>query len=118
YGWINNDRLFYAMDKGGNENYHIYAADIDGSNTRDLTPFEGVTASIINILRDQKDYIIISMNKNNQQIFEPFKLNVVTGELTQMYDNSDVNNPVQDYMFDKDGNLRGYTKLVNGVETE
>src|SRR5690606_19492835 len=68
YGWINNDRLFYAMDKGGNENYHIYAAGIDGSNTRDLTPFEGVTASIINMLRDQKDYIIISMNKNNPQI--------------------------------------------------
>ena len=44
YGWINDERLFYAMDHGGNENYHIYAADIDGSNALDLTPFEGARA--------------------------------------------------------------------------
>lgn len=118
YGWINNERLYYLMDQGGNENYHIYAANIDGSNVKDLTPFEDVTASIVNLLKDQKDYIIISMNKNNKQIFEPFKLNVVTGELTLLYENSDVNNPIQDYIFDKDGNMRGYVKLVNGIEME
>lgn len=118
YGWINNERLYYLMDQGGNENYHIYAANIDGSNAKDLTPFEEVTASIVNLLKDQKDHIIISMNKNNKQIFEPFKLNVVTGELTLLFENSDVKNPIQDYLFDKDGNLRGYVKLVNGIEIE
>lgn len=118
YGWINDERLFYAMDKGGDENFHIYATNLDGSNAIDLTPFDGVTASILNLLREQKDYIIISMNKNNKQIFEPFKLNVVTGELTQLYENTDVANPIQGFEFDKDGNLRGYTKLVNGVENE
>lgn len=118
YGWINNERLLFAMDKGGDENFHIYAANIDGSNTKDLTPFDGVKASVVNILKEQKDYIIISMNKNNKQIFEPFKLNVVTGELTQLFENKDVNNPIQDFIFDKDGLMRGYTKLVNGVTNE
>lgn len=23
YGWVNNERLIYAMDKGGDENYHL-----------------------------------------------------------------------------------------------
>lgn len=118
YGWINNERLYYIMDKGGDENYHIFASNVDGSNAKDLTPFDGVTASILNILKDQKDFIIISMNKNNKQIFEPFLLNVVTGELTLLYENKDVNNPINDFIFDKEGNLRGYTKLVNGVEME
>lgn len=118
YGWVNDERLIFMMDKGGNENFHIYATNIDGSNTRDLTPFEGVTANIINMLKEQKDYIIISMNKNNKQIFEPFKLNIVTGELTQLYENKDVANPIQDFIFDKDGALRGYSKLVNGIESE
>ena len=71
YGWINDERLFYAMDHGGNENYHIYAADIDGGNALDLTPFEGVRAGIISLLKEQKDYIIISMNKDNPQILNP-----------------------------------------------
>jgi len=118
YGWINNDRLFYMMDKGGNENYHIYASDLNGLNNIDLTPFEGVQANLLNILKEQKDFIIIQMNKNNKQIFEPYKLNVVTGELTQLYENKDVNSPIQGYIFDKEGNLRGYSKMVNGTGVE
>ena len=118
YGWINDGRLFFMMDKGGNENFHIYAANIDGSNTKDLTPFDGVRANITKILKDQKDFVIIEMNKNNKQIFEPYKLNVVTGDLTQLYENKDVANPIQGYEFDKDGVLRGYSKLVNGTQVE
>lgn len=118
YGWINDDRLYFVMDKGGDENFHIYGTNIDGGNTKDLTPFEGVKAGILAILKEQKDYIIVSMNKNNRQIFEPYKLNVVTGDLEQLYENDDVANPIQGYDFDKDGNLRGYSKMVNGVEME
>ena len=118
YGWINNERLYFAMDKGGDENYHIYAVNLDGSNLKDMTPFDGVTASITNILKEQKDYIIISMNKNNKQVFEPYKLNVVTGDLVQLFENKDIANPIQGFEFDKDGQLRGYSKLVNGVTNE
>jgi dipeptidyl aminopeptidase/acylaminoacyl peptidase len=118
YGWVNDNRLIYVMDNGGNENYHIYAVDIDGSNQMDLTPFEGVRAMILNELKDQKDYIIISMNKDNRQVFEPYKLNVNTGALEKLFENDDPANPIQGYDFDKDGNLRGYTRMVNGVEME
>ena len=118
YGWVNEHRLVYVMDKGGNENYHIYAVNLDGTNNIDLTPFDGVRAGILNMLKEQKDYIIIQMNKNNKQVFDPYKLNVVTGELTQLYENTDLTNPIAGYDFDKDGNLRAYTKLVNGTEAE
>ncbi len=118
YFWKNNERLLYMMDQGGNEQYHIHAVNIDGSNNVDLTPYEGVQAGIINILKDQKDHVIVMMNKNNKQVFEPYKLNIVTGEIEQLYENKDIANPIQGYDFDKDGNLRGYTRLVNGVETE
>lgn len=118
YAWINDERLLYVMDKGGDENYHIYATNLDGSNSRDLTPFEGVKANLLDMLKEQKDYIIVAMNKNNRKIFEPYKLNVVTGELKLLFENNDENNPIQDFIFDKDGVLRGYSKLVNGTESE
>lgn len=118
YGFINDDRLFFSMDKGGDENYHVYAANIDGSNTKDLTPFDGVKANIINILKEQKDFVIIMMNKNNKQVFEPYKLNVVTGELEQLYENKDLSKPIQGYEFDRFGELRGFSRLVNGVTNE
>ncbi|SEJ11399.1 Dipeptidyl aminopeptidase/acylaminoacyl peptidase [Myroides marinus] len=118
YGWINDDRLAYMMDNGGDENYHIYAVNVDGTNNIDLTPFDKVQAGILNMLKEQKDYIIISMNLENAQIFEPYKININTGEYVKLFTNDDPANPVAGYDFDKDGNLRGYSKMFNGVQTQ
>jgi dipeptidyl aminopeptidase/acylaminoacyl peptidase len=70
------------------------------------------------MLKEQKDFVIITMNKNNKQVFEPYRLNVVTGEMVQLFENKDVTSPIQGYDFDKNGDLRAYTKMVNGVEME
>ena len=118
YSWKNNERILYMMDQGGNEQYHIHAVNIDGSNDVDLTPFEDVQANILSILKDQEEHIIVQMNKNNKQVFEPYKLNIITGEIEQLYENTDIANPIQGYDFDKDGRLWGYSRLVNGVDSE
>ncbi|MNU13675.1 Prolyl tripeptidyl peptidase precursor [compost metagenome] len=117
YGWLDKKRLFYTQDKGGNENIHLYAADIDGKNLKDLTPFEGITLNSVRLIKDT-EFVIVSMNKNNKQIFEPYKINFNTGEITQLYDNKDVKSPIDDYLFDRQGNLRGYTILENGLTTK
>lgn len=118
FGWANDNRLVYVMDKGGNEDYHLFAVDVDGSNQKELTPFDGVKVNILNGLKEDKDHMIISMNKNNPQIFEPYKINIVTGELKQLYKNEDAANPINGYEFDKDGNLRGFAKLRDGVNID
>ena len=118
YGWVNNERLVYAMDQGGDENYHIYAVDLDGTDLVDLTPIDGVRASILELVKEDKDHVIVSMNKNNPQVFEPYRVNVKTGAIEQLFSNDDVANPVMGYNFDKDGNLRGYVKLRDGVEQD
>jgi len=117
YGWLNKKRLFYTQDKGGNENLHLYAADIDGKNLKDLTPFDGVKIGFVNIIKDT-DFAVVTLNKNNKQIFEPYKINFVTGEMTQLFENKDPKNPIDDYLFDKEGNLRGYKVLENGLTTK
>lgn len=117
YGWLNKKRLFFTQDKGGNENLHLYAADIDGGNLKDLTPFDGVTLGSVKLIKDT-DFVVLTMNKNNKQIFEPYKINFITGEIIQLYENKDVNSPIDDYIFDKDGNLRGYIVLENGLTTK
>ncbi|SEH33774.1 S9 family peptidase [Chryseobacterium culicis] len=117
YGWLNKKRLFYTQDRGGNENIHLYATDIDGGNQKDLTPFDGVKVQSIIPIKDT-DFVVVTLNKNNKQIFEPFRINYITGEMTQLYENKDVNSPIDDYIFDKDGNLRGYSILENGLTTK
>jgi dipeptidyl aminopeptidase/acylaminoacyl peptidase len=116
--WINEERLIYRMDKGGNENFHIYAVNIDGTNIVDLTPYDGVQATIIKTLPDQKDFVIVEMNKENAKIKLPYKINVNTGEFEKLFSNDDATNPTSNYKFDQTGVLRSYTKTVNGVEIE
>jgi len=118
YGWANDNRLIYVMDKGGNEDYHLFAVDVDGSNQKELTPYEGVKVNILASLKEDQDHMIISMNKNNAQVFDPYKINIVSGEIEQLYENTDLTNPIMGYEFDKDGNLRGFSRLKDGINTE
>ena len=118
YSWANDSRLIYVMDKGGNEDYHLFAVDVTGENQKDLTPYDGVRVELINELKDDKDHMIISMNKNNPQVFDPYKININTGKIEQLYANTDLENPIMGYEFDKDGNLRGFSKLKDGIITE
>lgn len=118
FGWANEDRLIYVMDKGGNEDYHLFAVNIDGSNQKELTPFDGVKVNILESLKEDKDHFIISMNKNNPQIFEPYKININTGDIEQIYSNDDAANPINSYLFDKEGELRGFVRMRDGVNME
>jgi hypothetical protein len=63
YGWKGNERIIYFQDTGGDENDRAYAVDIDGKNPKELTPFEKVKVSLVDILEDTPDEILISMNK-------------------------------------------------------
>ena len=94
YGWANESKLLFVKDKGGDENYHIYSVGLEGQNEKDLTPFDGVRAMFQNLLKDQSDHIIVQMNKDNPQIFEPFKLNVNDGSLEKLFVNDDPANPI------------------------
>lgn len=118
YRWANENRLTYTKDKGGNENYHLFAVDIDGSNEKELTPYDEIRVNILASLKEDKDHMIIGMNKNNPQVFDPYKINIVTGEIEQLYENTDLTAPIMGYKFDKDGKLRSFTRLRGGINTE
>ena len=118
YGWANDNRLIYVMDKGGNEDYHLFAVDVSGENQKELTPYDGVKVEILAFLKEDEDHMIISMNKNNPQVFDPYKININSGEIDQLYENTDLENPIMGYEFDKDGNLRGFSRLKDGINSE
>ncbi|WP_072281704.1 S9 family peptidase [Rappaport israeli] len=118
YGWVNEDHLVFMQDNGGDENYHIYAIGLDEQAPRDLTPFENVRATIINGLKEDKARIIIQMNKEDAQLFEPYLLNVVSGEMEKLYDNPQSEEPIEGFLFDKRGDLRMLTRIVNGQDAD
>lgn len=116
--WANENRILYLQDKGGNENYHLFGIDVDGSNKKELTPYEDVKVGVLEMLKDDDDHIIVQMNKENPQQEEPYLLNINSGEVTKLYTVNAGDPPVAGYSFDQKGNLRAIARMVDGVNIE
>ena len=82
FTWGNNNRILYLKDTGGDENFKLFGVDIDGSNLKGLTDFDKVRTTLIDDLPDIDEYVIIGLNRRNPQVFDPYRLNINTGELT------------------------------------
>tara|TARA_B100002051_G_scaffold222970_1_gene217358 strand:+ start:984 stop:2987 length:2004 start_codon:yes stop_codon:yes gene_type:complete len=113
YFWLNENRIAYVQDEGGDENIHIYAVNIDGSNNIDLTPFENIQARITDDLEDNPDYMLVALNKRNPRIHDVYRMNVNSGEMEMIAENP---GNIQGWMTDNDGKLRIAT-TSDGVNT-
>ena len=113
YFWLNNNRIAYIQDKGGDENIHIYAVNIDGTNNIDLTPFENIQARIEDDLEDDPNYMLVSLNKRDPRIHDVYRLNIQDGTLTLIAENP---GNIMGWMTDNDGKLRIAT-TSDGVNT-
>jgi dipeptidyl aminopeptidase/acylaminoacyl peptidase len=103
YFWKNNSRLVFLQDKGGNENFHLYAVDLDGKNQKELTPGDDVLAQIIDDLEDNDKEMIIGLNKRNPQFFDAYRINIETGEMTMIAENP---GNITGWVTDNKGNIR------------
>jgi len=103
YLWANNSRLLYLQDTGGDENYQLYGVNIDGSDFRGLTVFEGVRTRIIDELEGNDDEVLIGLNKRDARVFDPYRLNIVTGEMIMLAENP---GNIVGWIPDHDGKLR------------
>ena len=115
YMWATNERILFMKDTAGDENYQLYGVNLDGSDLRAYTAFPGVRTTLIDDLEDIPNEVIIGMNKRQAEIFDPYRLNLETGELTQLAENP---GNWQSYMTDHAGKLRTVTAIVDGVNTQ
>jgi len=113
YFWSGNERIVYLQDRGGDENYRLYAVSSDGTESRELTPFENTRVTIVDSLEEQDDFILIGMNRRDQRLFDVYRLNLETGELTLLEENP---GDIAGWMTDHDGKLRVAVRS-DGVNT-
>ena len=101
--WKGSDRIVYIQDKGGDENFHIYLTDIEGKASRDLTPFDGVRAGVLDDLEEDPEHMLLEMNRRNPEVFDVYRCELATGELTQIAENP---GNITGWLTDHDGRLR------------
>jgi dipeptidyl aminopeptidase/acylaminoacyl peptidase len=121
YFWSRDGKnILYAQDKGGDENFRIYAVDPSAAGepvppARDLTPLKNVRAMIYDVPKKTPNQIIIGLNDRKPELHDVYRLNILTGERVLIRQN---NENVADWTIDLEGNLRLATRITDSGGTE
>lgn len=88
YFWAYTSRhIIYMQDEKGDENWHVYAVDLETRTTRDLTPIDGVHARIEAVSPDFKEEILVGLNDRSPQLHDIYRVNISTGEKSLVFEN-------------------------------
>jgi dipeptidyl aminopeptidase/acylaminoacyl peptidase len=113
YFW-KGDRIVFLQDVGGDENFQLFSVTVTGKDLIALTPFPGYRTLVLDPLRyipGKEKELLIAINKRDKQYFDPYLINIETGQLTLMYENKQ---NYDSWYTDNDGVIRMATK-TDGV---
>lgn len=114
--WGNNTYVMYLQDNEGDENYKLYRVHIGQKTVDCLTAFDEVNVTIIDVMRNKPDEIIVGMNKRDPELFDPYCMNIETGEINMLVENP---GNVRRWMTDNAGVVRvAYADGIMYRETE
>ncbi len=124
YFWTqDSERILYVQDKGGNENFHIYAVDPDSKTetalgvppAEDLTPYEKVRARIFAVPEATPGEIVVGLNDRNPQYHDLYRIDLETGERELIFKNTE---GYGSYTFDREGRFRLASRQTDSGGTE
>ncbi len=124
YFWSRDSKyLLYVQDKGGDENYHVYALDPFGEPTgddmvpeaRNLTDVEGVRALIYRTPKSDPDIMFVGLNDRDKAWHDLYKVTISTGERELVRENHD---RITNWIFDTKDQMRMASRTADDGSTE
>jgi dipeptidyl aminopeptidase/acylaminoacyl peptidase len=84
YSWAyTNKHILYSQDVKGDENFHVYAVDLESGKINDLTPRDAkqaVRAEIEEVSWKFPHEILIGLNDRDEQYHDIYRVNIETGD--------------------------------------
>ncbi|MCC5923239.1 MAG: prolyl oligopeptidase family serine peptidase, partial [Crocinitomicaceae bacterium] len=122
YFWTDDaEFILYVKDNDGDENMNVFAVnpkdawEVDSlPASKNLTPFESVTAQIYHASQINPNLFMIGLNNRDEAWHDLYALNVSTGDLKLVFENKD---RITGYDFDWDDNLRMLYRTDNDGNT-
>ena len=88
YFWSQDSKnVLYVQDKGGDENFLLYAVDPATGAERNLTPFTKTRAEVMGTSTVDRDHILVGLNNRDARYHDVYNLDLATGELTEVLRN-------------------------------
>ncbi len=124
YMWTDDGKyILYVKDKGGNENYNVYAVAPAGTadaktgipENRNLTPFDDARVMIYMVSKKDPNVLMIGLNDRDPKWHDLYKLEINSGKLTKLNENKD---RIGSWVFDWDEQPRLATRNPEDGSTE
>jgi len=88
YVWAyTNDHLIYVQDQGGDENWHVYAADVKTGQTKDLTPIDGIAAQLESVSQKIPGEVLVGINDRDKKVHDLYRIDIKTGNKKLVFKN-------------------------------
>jgi dipeptidyl aminopeptidase/acylaminoacyl peptidase len=88
--WAHTSRhLVFFQDHEGDENWRASSVDIESGAIVPLTPERGVKSFLQEFDHKFPDQILVRHNQRDKQLFDLFRINVVTGASEMLFENHD-----------------------------
>lgn len=107
--------LVFGQDVGGDENFHVFRAELAGGKVTDLTPQAGARAQIEAISERSPTKLLVSINDRDAKAMDLHAVDLVTGKHTMMVENVD---GLSSYEIDDDLKVRLVSKKLPDGATE
>ena len=80
YSWSEDSKsILFTQDADGDENSHVFQVELASKNIRDLTPWQGVRASIEATSSKQPNVILVSANVRDRKAMDIWRIALDTG---------------------------------------
>ena len=88
YFWGRDSRhILYLQDKGGDENWRLFAVDVDARTERELTPYPDVQVQIVEHDKHFPNEVVIAMNREDARRHDVYRLDLRTGQADRVAQN-------------------------------
>jgi len=85
---FDNRHILYLQDLDGDENWHVHAVDVVSGEDKDITPYKGARAEIVDLSWKKPGVVAVGLNDRAPEWHDLWEINIATGERTLVEENS------------------------------
>ena len=83
-----NRHVLYLQDTDGDENFHLYAVDVVGGTEKDITPYKGARAELVDLSWKKPGVAAVGLNDRAPEWHDLWEVDIATGKRTLIEQNS------------------------------
>jgi dipeptidyl aminopeptidase/acylaminoacyl peptidase len=89
YWAFDNKHVLYLQDTDGDENWHLYAVDVATGAEKDLTPYKGARADLVDLSWKKPGVAAVALNDRVAEWQDLWEIDIASGKRTLIEQNND-----------------------------